>query len=1112
MRKCNIRKLSFLTIMGVLLSRVLLAQQSISYEVAFPTLRFAFPVEIQHAGDGTDRLFVVEQAGTIQVFPNQREATSTNTFLDISNLVSFSTGQEIGLLGLAFHPQFADNRYFYVYHTRRSSVSNVSVELVLARYQVSAQDPNRADPSSRLEIFSFDKNQSSSNHNGGKIAFGPDGYLYISLGDGGGAGDPNRNAQNLNTVFGSIFRIDVDVDGSNPLESNPDAPNGNYEIPSDNPRVGRSGLDELYAWGIRNTWKFSFDNEAGRMWGGDVGQNEQEEINLIQSGGNYGWNRFEGNDTFRSATALVTTPDIKPVHTYDHSNGDLSITLGYVYRGRLSNPAIQDKLIFGDYISGRVWALTYDASRNNASVELLFRASGESVSSFGLDESGELYFSGYGQNAQLFSIIDEEDPEPTTTAIDGVGSWQAVGGGIAGAVEAVAVEGTTVYASGSFSTAGGESANNIAVYTEGQGWQALSGGSNGRISALALDAAGRLYAGGDFTTIGGVAARNIAVWDGTSWRPLGAGTDGPVLVVGVNSDDEVFAGGAFVTAGGVTANNLARWDGTWSALTDSETGVSGTNNEVRSIAFDENDVLYIGGNFDDAGDREANRIATFDGTTWGTLGSGTSGFVQAIEITPTSVYIGGNFAIAGGQTVNRIARWNRTARQWEKIGEGVSGNVNALAYDGTYLYAGGNFETASTTGNQRYIVNNIARWSTQYQWEALGTARDVGTDAQINAIYLSPGDTGLYVGGSFEQAGASEASGIAQWSDEACSLIPYVNINNEGWNRVTQVEANVGDEVWFGPQSREFGATQSGWSWTGPDGATRGGRAWRISDIQANQAGTYTATYVDSNGCEALVQFEVAVRSTPLIADGGVYELEPQHAVGNRLDVRGASTANSALVDMFRRNGNRNQQWKFIRRGDDLYEIEPQHAPGKRLDVAGASTANNAEIHSYQRHGRSNQLWKALPVGNGLYSFEPQNAPGNRLDIEDINGVGRALSRRLDNGNSQRWKLIAVGTTQRTAKGDKPLVAASEASSSETTPTVYPNPVAGERFTLALHGTPVSVVSMYDVTGARIYHRVLNAGHPSSSLSVEAPSRAGLYYITTVSVQGNTHTVKFIVE
>ena len=195
-----------------------------------------------------------------------------------------------------------------------------------------ANNPNLADASTRLEILSFDKNQGNSNHNGGKIAFGPDGYLYLSIGDGGGGGDPNKNAQNLNNVFGSILRIDVDLDGNNTVESNPDEPNGNYEIPSDNPRVGQNGLDELFAWGIRNTWKFSFDRPTGRMWGADVGQGDMEEINLIVKGGNYGWNILEGSSCYQKSECDATDL-IAPHYEYGHSNNDKSVTGGYVYHG-----------------------------------------------------------------------------------------------------------------------------------------------------------------------------------------------------------------------------------------------------------------------------------------------------------------------------------------------------------------------------------------------------------------------------------------------------------------------------------------------------------------------------------------------------------------------------------------------------------------------------------------------------------------------------------------------------------------------------------------------------------------------------------------------------------
>ncbi len=981
-----------------ILFQPLAAQESISFEPAFPELRFAFPVEIQQAGDGSDRLFVVEQAGRIKVFANEQTTGSAQTFLDITNIVSFSSGQEIGLLGLAFHPQYASNGYFYVYHTRQSQVSGINVELVLARYQVSANNPNRANPASRLDIFSFDKNQNNSNHNGGKIAFGPDGYLYASLGDGGGGGDPQGNAQNLNTIFGSILRIDVDVDGSNPLETNPDLPNGNYEIPADNPRRGRSGLDELYAWGLRNTWKFSFDRISGRLWGGDVGQGEFEEINLLERGGNYGWNRFEANSTFRSSTALVTTPDRKPVYAYNHNNGDVSITLGQVYRGRLTNPAIRDKLIFGDYVSGRVWALSYNAASGVSSAQLLFRTDGQNVSSFGQDESGELYFSGYGQSAQLYRFVDEDAPEPTTTAVNGIGSWEALAGGIDGTVEAVVVNGSTVYAAGDFTTAGGNSAGNIAVYTKAQGWKALSTGSNGKISALALGASGQLYAGGDFTTIGGVSARNIAVWNGSTWRALGAGTDGPVLALGVGSGGELYAGGPFATAGGRAVNNIARWNGSWSALTDSGTGVAGTNNEVRSIATDENGLLYVGGNFASAGGKTANRIATFNGSSWGTLGQGTSGFVQAIAVTPTSIYIGGNFAIAGNRTVNRIARWGRSGGGWQSLGGGVSGNVNALVYNGDYLYAGGNFETAASDATQRFIVKNIARWSPTSGWEALGTGKEVGTDNQINALGLAANGTDLFAGGSFVEAGATEAAGIARWTD-----------------------------------------------------------AFPIG-----------------------------------IVDGATYEMEPQHNTSLRLDVRGASTANSTPVLGWVRNGNANQQWKFISRGDGVYEIEPRHAPGKRLDVAGASTATNTAIHIYDRHGRANQRWRALPVGDGTFRFEPLNAPGKRLDIEDVGGNRLALSRTLDNGNSQRWRLIPVAGASAVART---VVPASKTTDPVTEVLLYPNPTSGQ---LSVETTYPYHLSLFDATG----RRVLEGRYPAGVTRLEVGQLPEGVYVARLEEDG----------
>lgn len=894
----------------LLLAPAFAQQESISYEVAFPELEFEFPVEIQTPGDGSDRLFVLEQPGRVKTFANDPATTTAQTFLDITDIVSFSAGQEIGLLGLAFHPDYATNGYFYLYHTRRSDVDGINVEMVLARYQVSDDNPDRADPSSRLELFSFDKNQPQSNHNGGKIAFGPDdGYLYISIGDGGGGGDPENNAQDLGNVFGSILRIDVDIDGSNPLESNPDAPNGNYEIPADNPRRGLSGLDEHYAWGIRNTWKFSFDDATGRLWGGDVGQNAREEINLIVAGGNYGWNRFEGNNVFRNSTNLVTTPDIKPVYTYDRSSGDRSITMGYVYRGRLSNPAIQGRLIFGDYVSGRVWALSYDENTGEASSELLFRTDGDNVSSFGLDAAGELYFSGYGQNAQIYRILDTDAPDPEPTAIDGVGSWAALGSGIDGTVEAVIGDDDgTIYAAGQFG---------LSVYT-GSGWTSLADGADGRISALALTDDGNLYVGGNFSSINGTDAENVAVWNGSNWQALAAGTDGPVLSL-LADGNAVYVGGAFTTAGTQTANNIARWNGNgWSALIDDDTNVAGTNNEVRSLALDGMGTLYVGGNFASAGGKAANRIATFDGNNWGNLGDGTSGFVQAIAVTEEAIYAGGNFAIAGNQTVNRIARWDRNAEQWSPLGRGVSGNVNALAYDGTYLYAGGNFETATTTDGLTYLVANAARWSPDAEWEALGSGTDVGTDNLINALWLDreAGNTELYAGGNFDQAGATQATGVAQWAEGFGIQDGAVYEMESQWNKNIRLAV------------RDNGTSDG----TLVDGLPRDGSAgqqWRF-----------------------------------LRVSGDIYEIEPINAPGKRLDVYGVRTTNNTPIIIWRRNGGANQRWRAIPIGDTgLYRFQPQHALGKRLDTEPVGGGLRRGF-SRNSDGGQSQRWRLIPVSN----------------------------------------------------------------------------------------------------------------------------------------------------
>lgn len=742
----------------------------VTYNDAFPNLKFSFPVEMQSPPDGTDRIFVVEQEGRIKVFPRRADVNNSEVvdFLDVTGAdIAAAGGTERGLLGLAFHPDFATNGHLFVFYTGNSTAAEANYKSVVARYTVSGTDPNFVDPSTQVVVFEFDKNQLEGNHNGGKIAFGPDGYLYVSIGDGGGANDPRRNAQNINNVFGSILRVDIDVDGSNPLESNPALPNGNYEIPSDNPFVGKEGLDEIYAYGIRNTWKFSIDFATNTIWGADVGQDTYEEINIIENGKNYGWSRFE-SDFVRNPSVVINEPTELPVFAYERV-GNRSITGGHVYRGTQiasRTPDISGKYIYGDYVSGRVWALDYDPITGGASSSFLFQTDGLPISSFAQDIEGELYFTSYGRDVGIYKLEDG-DSASSGVPVDGIGVWSAMDQGIEGTVQAIeASPDGTVYYGGDFSQAGGVNATNIVAWNAEIGWHNI-GNANGSVQCLALATNGDLYAGGTFTNIGGTVASGIAVWNGSNWAALGVGIGGTVNVLEIGPNNTVYAGGAFEAVDNITVNNIVAWDGTrWSALTDSATGEPGTNNEIRSLAIDSDNLLYVGGNFDQAGGKTANTIATWDGSSWGTLGVGTIGFVEAIAVTDTDVYLGGNFVLAGDMTVNRVARWNKEASVWSALGIGVSNIVTGLIHDGENLYASGSFNAANLEASNAIAVSNIAQWSEVNGWRALGTGTSVGVDAQINALAFARDTAGvrrIYVGGNFTRAGVLSASNTAIW-------------------------------------------------------------------------------------------------------------------------------------------------------------------------------------------------------------------------------------------------------------------------------------------------------------------------------------------------------------
>jgi len=343
---------------------------------AFPQLRFQRPVEIAFADDHSNRLFVVEQRGVVHVFENRAEVMQTKVFLDIQSVVS-RDGNEEGLLGLAFHPKYQENGEFFVYYSTRPQAS------VLSRFRVSPDDPNHADRDSEEVLMRID--QPYSNHNGGSIKFGPDGFLYIGLGDGGLANDPHLHAQNLQTLLGSILRIDVDRKQDN-------LP---YAIPPDNPFVNRDDArGEIWAYGLRNVWRMAFDSKTGQLWAADVGQDRVEEINLIRRGGNYGWNMREGFQPFEPNVPHKSTSLIDPLVEYSRQDGQ-SVTGGQVYRGS-QLPEYQGAYFYGDYLSGKVWILRVDdlevtEDRLVAETEL-------EIAAFGEDASGEMYLCAFDGN------------------------------------------------------------------------------------------------------------------------------------------------------------------------------------------------------------------------------------------------------------------------------------------------------------------------------------------------------------------------------------------------------------------------------------------------------------------------------------------------------------------------------------------------------------------------------------------------------------------------------------------------------------------------------------------------------------------------------------------
>ena len=347
-------------------------------------------VSVTHAGDS--RLFITLQGGLVMIHDGTR--VLPEPFLDLRNLVL--SGGERGLLSVAFHPGYAQNGLFYVNYT------DLRGDTVVARYSVSPFDPNRANPSSAVPVLMIQ--QPFANHNGGQLQFGPDSYLYIGMGDGGSGGDPGNRAQNLGDLLGKMLRLDV----------NSASP---YAIPPSNPFVGEAGVrPEIWAYGLRNPWRFSFDRVTGDLWIADVGQGMWEEVDFQPvtsiGGENYGWRRMEGTHCFNPSSNCNPGNLVLPVIEYDHSVG-CSVTGGYVYRGARS-PRLGGQYIYGDFCSGRIFGATRSASGAVTTQQLIDVSF--NISTFGEDVTGEVYVGDYS-NGILYRLVDSRPLSPRRRAV-----------------------------------------------------------------------------------------------------------------------------------------------------------------------------------------------------------------------------------------------------------------------------------------------------------------------------------------------------------------------------------------------------------------------------------------------------------------------------------------------------------------------------------------------------------------------------------------------------------------------------------------------------------------------------------------------------------------------